>query len=97
MITLHDDRTITGPLAEIIYVQPFAYSPSESLKYRPEVKPLKFLLHKRAKGETGTDLQSLNYVKLIKLGEEAFEEGRRRAGRSRSTRKSTAAKARSGR
>ena len=96
-ITLHDDRTITGPLAEIVYVQPFAYSPSESLKYRPEVKPLRFLLHKRAKGETGKDLKSLNYVKLIKLGEEALEEGRRKAGLSRSTRRSSTASARSGR
>jgi hypothetical protein len=83
-ITLHDDRTITGPLAEIIYVRPFPYSPNENLKYRPEVEPVRLILHKRAKGPIGTDLSSLNYVKLIKLGEEALEEGRQKARKTRS-------------
>lgn len=78
-ITLRDDRTISGPLAEIIYVQPYAYSPSDPRSYRPDVKPLKFLLHKRAKGEIDTDLKSLAYVKSVRLGEEALEEGRRKA------------------
>ena len=82
-ITLQDDRTITGPLAEIIYVQPFTYSPSESLSYRPAVKPERILLSKRDKGEIGSDLKSLSYVRLIKLGEEALEEGRKKAGQYR--------------
>jgi len=82
-ITLHDDRTITGPLAEIIYIQPYAYSPGDPLAYRPNVKPDRVLLNKRQKGEIGADLKSLTYVKLIKLGEEALEEGRRKAAKYR--------------
>lgn len=83
-ITLHDDRTITGPLAEIVYVKPYIeYSPSRPGSYRPEAKTERFLLHKRDKGETDKDLKSLTYVKLVKLGEEALEEGKRKAARYR--------------
>jgi len=88
-ITLRDDRTIAGPLAEIIYVQPYIYSPSDPRSYRPDVKPLRFLFHKRDKGEVGTDLKSLAYVKVVKLGEEALEEGRRKAAAHRPTRRSS--------
>jgi hypothetical protein len=92
IITLNDGRTITGPLAEIIYVQPFAYSADEARSYRPEVKPEKCLIHKRDKGEFGTTLKALTYVKLIKLGEAAVEEGKKKAksdrpGRSSRTRR----------
>ncbi len=82
-ITLRDGRTITGPLAEIVYVQPFAHSPQAPMSYRPDVKPQRFLLHKRDKGEVGTTLESLKYVKQIKLGEEALEEGKKKAARYR--------------
>ena len=78
-ITLHDDRTITGPLAELFYVQPFAYAAGEARSYRPDVKPEKHLIHKRQKGDPGTTLKDLTYVKLIKLGEEALEEGKKKA------------------
>jgi len=78
-ITLTDGRTITGPLAELIYVQPYTYSPREATGYRPEVEPQKFPIHKRDKGEMGTDLKSLLYVKVIKLGKEALEEGKKKA------------------
>jgi len=83
-ITLKDDRTISGPLAEIIYVKPYIEKPAPGSKaYRPETpaKPQRFLLHKRDKGEIGKDLKSLHYVKAIKLGEEALKEGQRKAGR----------------
>lgn len=81
-ITLKDDRTITGPLAEIIYVKPYLPKPEPGSKaYRPEeeAQPQRFLLNKRAKGDFGENLKSLAYVKLVKLGEEALEEGRRKA------------------
>ncbi|MHC4404559.1 MAG: hypothetical protein ACYTG0_33305 [Planctomycetota bacterium] len=81
-ITLKDDRTITGPLAEIIYVKPYMdpkAAPSEA--YRPEAKAERFFLRKRDKGEPGKDLKSLAYVCVIKLGEEALEEGRKKAAR----------------
>ncbi len=75
-ITLRDGRTITGPLAEIIYVQPYVYKPDEPRAYRPQVRPEKFLLHKRLKGDFGKDMKSLVYVERIKLGEEALKQGR---------------------
>jgi hypothetical protein len=78
-ITLQDDRTITGALAELFYVQPYAYSADEARSYRSDVKPEKYLVHKRQKGEAGTTLKALTYVKVIKLGEEALEEGKKKA------------------
>ena len=83
-ITLNDDRTIRGPLSGIVYVQPYAYTPSEPGVYRTRVKPERYLLHKRDKGEIGGDLKSLKYVKLIKLGKGALEEGRKKAASQRS-------------
>ncbi len=77
-ITLaNDGRTITGPLAEIIYVRPYAET-SAGLDASP-IEPKRFLLHKRDKGEPGTDLKSLVYVKRVKLGKEAYEEGKAKA------------------
>jgi hypothetical protein len=67
-ITLPSGQTITGPLSGIVYVQP----PSQS-SARPE--PEQFILNKRNKGEAGTKLESLVFVKQVKLGKEALEEG----------------------
>jgi hypothetical protein len=86
-VTLQDDRTISGPLAEIIYVQPYTYSPGDPLAYRPTVQPIKVLLNKRDKGDIGEDLKSLVYVRVIKFGDEALEEGRKKAaGRGQKSR-----------
>jgi hypothetical protein len=63
-ITLRDGRTITGPLAAIVYVQ-----------LSPEHEAERHLLNKRNKGEVGHDLKSLIYVKRIKLGKDALDEG----------------------
>ena len=38
----------------------------------------RYILNKRAKGEMGETLKSLVYAKRIKLGKEAYEEGRKR-------------------
>ena len=46
-ITLVDGRTITGPLAAIVYV-----------RLAPRQEPERFLLNKRNKGEAGKDLKS---------------------------------------
>lgn len=81
-ITLDDGRKIRGPLAELIYIEPEnRRSPGERTG---RVEPMRFILHKRDKGEVGTELKSLVYVKRIKLGEEAYEEGKQRARRVRS-------------
>ncbi len=87
-ITLQDDRQITGPLAELFYIQPYSQAPGEARAYRPEVKPERFLVYKRDKGEPGTTLEALVYVKSIKLGEEALEEGKKKAKTYRPSRTS---------
>jgi hypothetical protein len=66
-ITLTDGRTIRGPLSAIVYVQ------SEG---RDEAD--RFLLHKRDKGEPGTTLKGLVYVRSVRLEEKALEEGKRK-------------------
>jgi hypothetical protein len=67
-ITLQNRQTVQGSLSGIVYVQ-------ADLAEEPE----RFLLHKRDKGEPGTELKSLVYVRSIRLGAKALEEGRRRA------------------
>lgn len=84
VITLRDQRTITGPLSAIVYLQPHVTGAGRPGGYRPDVKPQRFLLNKRNKGKIGEDLKALVYVKLIKLGDEALAEGRKKAAEQRS-------------
>lgn len=82
VITLHDDRTITGDVSGIVYLKQKAdYDPAKPGLYRPEVKQEQFVLHKRDKGEPGTDLKSLKYIRRIELGDDAYQEGLRKTGR----------------
>lgn len=86
-VTLRSDgRTISGPLAEIMYVRPYA-DPSAGLD-ASKLEPQRFLLHKRDKGLPGTDLKSLVYVKLVKLGKDAYEEGLAKAAKRAKTKPS---------
>ena len=73
-ITLRNNQTIRGSLAGIVYVQA-----------DPASEPMRFLLHKRDKGEPGTDLKSLVYVRSIQLGDKALEEGKSRAARGKAS------------
>lgn len=67
-ITLHDGRTIRGPLSGIVYVEA-----------EPGAEPERYLLHKRDKGEPDETLGSLLYVRSIHLGDKALDEGRQKA------------------
>ena len=78
-ITLSDGRTITGPMAAIVYVQPGQSSSARPGEHPQQPQPEQFLLNKRNKGEIGQELKSLLYVKQIKLGKEALEEGKKNA------------------
>ncbi|MGD0655359.1 MAG: hypothetical protein ABSA16_13535 [Thermoguttaceae bacterium] len=78
-ITLHDGRKISGGLSAIVYLRPAENNPAKSDASRSESKVEQYILNKRNKGEIGEDLQSLVYVKSIKLGKEAFEEGKQKA------------------
>jgi hypothetical protein len=78
-IRLNDGRTISGGLSAIVYVQPTEDNTTKSATSSGDRKAEQFLLNKRNKGEIGEDLPSLVYVKSIKLGKEAFEEGKQKA------------------
>lgn len=81
-VTLKDGRKITAPVAEIFYVKPFRELTSGP-RSEEDNEPIRFQIHKRDKGEPGTTLKALTYVKLIKLGEDALEEGKKKAARSK--------------
>jgi hypothetical protein len=74
-ITLNDGRTITGPLAAIVYVEPPRYAPARPEGETGQPEPERFLLNKRNKGVRGQELKELIYVKKITLGKEALEQG----------------------
>jgi hypothetical protein len=78
-IRLNDGRIISGGLSEIVYVEPIDNNTAKSGASRPEIKVEQFILNKRNKGEIGEDLHSLVYVKSVKLGKEAYEEGKQKA------------------
>ncbi|MCS7237952.1 MAG: hypothetical protein NZ899_06745 [Thermoguttaceae bacterium] len=82
VITLKDGRKISGGLSEILYVAPLA--DQENPKEPGE--PTRVILHKRHKGEIGQTLKQLVYVKVVKLGEEALAEGKRKAGAQQTVR-----------
>jgi len=67
-ITLQNGQKIEGTLSGIVYV-----------RADPAAEPERYLLHKRDKGNPGTDLKSLVYVRSIQLGAKALEEGKRKA------------------
>ena len=67
-ITLQYGQKIEGTLSGIVYVWA-----------DPAAEPERYLLHKRGKGDPGTDLKSLVYVRSIQLGAKALEEGKRKA------------------
>jgi hypothetical protein len=66
-ITLQNGQKIEGTLSGIVYVR----APSAE-------DPDRYLLHKRDKGQPGTDLKSLVYVRSLQLGDKALEEGTRK-------------------
>ena len=65
---LQNGQKIEGTLLGIVYV-----------RADPAAEPERYLFHKRDKGDPGTDLKSLVYVRSIQLGAKALEEGKRKA------------------
>ncbi len=79
-VTLTDGRTIEGPLSEVIYLEPDPGAAAKTGDYRPEAEPMRYILYKTHRGSVGQDLKSLVYVKAIRLGEEAYQEGMKKTG-----------------
>jgi hypothetical protein len=92
-ITLQDGRKISGPLSCVIYLKPqksLSTPKSDIVKQEEEdvqTKPERFFLNKRNKGEPGDSLDSLVYVKRIRFGKNALEEGLTQAAKSRAGQK----------
>ena len=86
-ITLRDGRKIKGPLMALVYVQPDDGNAGSKTASRPKAKTKRFTLHKRDKGKPGKKLTDLVYVKSIKLGQGALEEGRQKAREKAATKK----------
>ncbi len=78
-ITLQNGQKIEGTLSGIVCV-----------RADPAADPERYLLHKRDKGDPGTDLKSLVYVRSIQLGAKALEEGKRKAAGTASRKASAA-------
>jgi hypothetical protein len=79
--TLNDGRKITGSMSGILFLIPGDYGADAVNDQRgAQEEPLRFQFHKRDKGEMNTSLKALVYVKTVKLGEEAFKEGKAKAG-----------------
>ncbi len=66
-ITLSDGRTLRGRLSALMYVQ------EDNAK-----APVRYLLHQRDKGEPGTDLKALAYVRSVRLGDAADKDDKPR-------------------
>ncbi len=75
-ITLRDGRTISGPLASIVYVQPQQSSEAKEGKDAEPPEAERYLLNKRNKGEPGQTLAALVYVKRIRFGKDVVAAGR---------------------
>ncbi|MGA2031138.1 MAG: hypothetical protein ABSG68_02675 [Thermoguttaceae bacterium] len=80
-VTLQDGCTIAGPLSAVVYVQA---SDQRSADPGDASKTERFILNQRSKGELGKTLDSLVFVKWIKLGTEALDEGRKKTEQRRS-------------
>lgn len=88
-ITLRNGRTITGGLSAIVYVEPQTHDAAPSGSEPSDQEPERFLLNKRNKGEVGQDMKALVYVKRIKLGKAAMEEGSKARGAAKQKKSKT--------
>lgn len=66
-ITLHDGRTITGPMSALVYLKPTGTTADR------DTHDKRLILHKRDKGGVGEELKSLVYVKRITFGKTAMK------------------------
>ena len=82
-IALQDGRTISGGLSALVYLQPLEYMPGVARPDEPRLPEQRYILNKRNKGNIGEELKSLVYVKRVKLGKDAYEEGRKKAAARR--------------
>jgi hypothetical protein len=81
-VVLQDGRKIEETsVSGIFYMIEGDYGPDAAGGPRKPQEPVMYMIHKRDKGDYGDTLESLSYVKVVRLGEEAFKEGKARAGK----------------
>jgi hypothetical protein len=78
-ITLRDGRTISGPLACIVYLQPQQSNEAREGKDAEPAEAERYFLNKRNKGDPGQTPAALVYVKQIRFGKDALAAGQGKA------------------
>lgn len=86
-ITFQNGRKVAGGLSGIVYLLPLEYIPGVTQTEEGRLVAERYILNKRTKGDMGADLKSLVYAKRIKLGKDAYEEGRKRLSQGASATK----------
>jgi len=75
-----DGRELEGPMSGIIFVQKLEEGEDASVGHIPERDAPRFYFHKRDSepANVGKKLADIHYVKFVKLGDEALEEGQKK-------------------
>ncbi|MDR1964523.1 MAG: hypothetical protein LBQ50_12150 [Planctomycetaceae bacterium] len=80
-ITLDDGREIEAPMSGLIFVQELEPGETPEVGHIPERDAARLYFHKRQaeKTDVGKKLADIHYTKLVKIGDDALEEGNKKA------------------
>ena len=80
-LTFDDGRVLEGPMSGLIYVQPLNEGEDSAVGHLPERDAERLYFHKRLADKThiGKKLADVHYTALVKIGDDALEEGIRKA------------------
>lgn len=88
-LTFDDGRELEGPMSGILFVQKLEKDEDASVGHVPERDAERFYFHKRdaEKINVGKKLADINYVKSVKIGDDALAEGLKKAAALGDTKK----------
>ena len=80
-LTFDDGRVLEGPMSGLIFVQPLKESEDASVGHIPERDAERLYFHKRQADKThiGKKLADIHYTAKVKIGDDALEEGLKKA------------------
>jgi len=80
-LTFDDGRELEGPMSGIIFVQALEEGEDVSVGHIPDRDSPRFYFHKRDSepANVGKKLADIHYVKFVKIGDDALEEGLKKA------------------
>lgn len=80
-LTFDDGRELEGPMSGLIFVQPLREGEDASTGHIPERDAERLYFHKRQsdKENVGKKLGEIHYTKTVKIGDDALEEGLKKA------------------